>query len=37
MTNSRREILKIIAILALIIFCLFFIEPGLQESPYNQF
>jgi len=38
MTSTRRtEWIKIIVILTVAIVLLFFVAPGLQESPYNEF
>lgn len=38
MTSSRRiEWIKIACILAVAVVLLFFVAPGLQESPYNEF
>ncbi len=37
MTPRQTELLKIFCILVVAVLLLFFIVPGLQESPYNEF
>lgn len=35
--NTRMEWLKIILIMAIALFLLNYFNPGLQDSPYNEF
>ena len=37
MTENKRELLNILILLAIALVLLTFVEPGMVESPYNEF